>query len=107
WIETIEFSVDLLLEVAGVGRQPDRATIPLGPKAGGSDVAERLTHSGSSLGQHDLRFPLPLSRRKGRANGRGIVGLLWACFGIGPQDLREPRSCRHGIHREMARRRFG
>src|SRR5690606_32324577 len=49
-IETIEFAVDLLLEVAGVGRQPDRATIPLGPKAGGSDVAERLTPSGSSLG---------------------------------------------------------
>src|SRR3546814_7552604 len=61
--------VDLALQVAGVGGDPDRGIVALGPEAGRGQVAERLAGAGARLGQHHARLALVLAR--GEGGGRG------------------------------------
>ena len=51
-IEPVEFAGDLALQVAGIGRDPDRALVLLGPQAGRRDIAEGLADAGAGLGEH-------------------------------------------------------
>ena len=51
-IEPVEFAGDLALQVAGIGRDPHRALVLLGPQAGRRDIAEGLADPGAGLGQH-------------------------------------------------------
>lgn len=60
-VEAAEFLLDLALEVAGVGADPDGAVILFGPEAGGGDVAECLACAGSGFGEDDIGEPM-LSR---------------------------------------------
>ena len=63
-VEPVELAGDLALQVAGVGRDPHRALVLLGPQAGRRDIAERLADAGAGLGEHRLR------RRAARAARR-------------------------------------
>ena len=74
-MQPVEFVVDLALQVARVGRDPDRGAVLLGPQAGGRDIAQGLADAGAGLDQHDMGFAFLLARRKGCAGGRGIVAL--------------------------------
>ena len=86
-IEPVELAVDLMLQIAGIGADPDRAVIALGPEARGRDIAQRLAHAGAGLGQDELRLALAQPRREGRGDRRGIIGLLRARLGAFAQQL--------------------
>ena len=74
-VQPVELVVDLALQVAGVGSDPDRGAVLLGPQAGRRDIAQRLADAGAGLDQHDVGLALLLARREGLARGRGIVAL--------------------------------
>ncbi|UZO97950.1 Hypothetical protein RMHFA_05761 [Roseomonas mucosa] len=88
-VEAGEFAVDLTLEVAGVGGDPDRGAVALGPERGGGDIAQGLARAGAGLGQHDMRGAGHFPRREGQGSGGGEIRLGGALLGIGPEDLGE------------------
>ncbi len=65
-----EFGVDLPLQVLGVGADPHRAMVALGPEQGGGDVAQGLAGAGAGLGEHQPRAAALLARVEGLP-GRG------------------------------------
>ncbi|MNN31402.1 hypothetical protein D3C81_1450900 [compost metagenome] len=69
------FAVDLALQGAGVGRDPGRPRIALGPQAGGGQIAESLAGAGARLGQQDTRAALLVAGRKGVGGLGGVVRL--------------------------------
>ncbi len=52
----IQFPVELPLQIAGIGADPDRATILLRPQRRRRDVAERLADTGAGLGENQARL---------------------------------------------------
>ncbi|MNJ49203.1 hypothetical protein D3C77_444220 [compost metagenome] len=68
-------AVDLALQGAGIGRDPRRPGVALGPQAGGRQIAQGLARSGAGLGQQDARAPLLVARREGVSRLGRIVGL--------------------------------
>jgi len=75
-IEPVQLAVDLGLQVAGEGRDPDRAAVALGPEAGRRQIAQRLADAGPGLGQHQIGLVRRLFRREGGADRRGVIRLL-------------------------------
>ena len=69
-IEPVEFAVDLALQVARVGRQPDRALVLLGPQAGRRDIAQGFPDAGPGLGEHRARRVGVLARARRRRRRR-------------------------------------
>ncbi|MNK72777.1 hypothetical protein D3C87_922610 [compost metagenome] len=69
------FAVDLALQGAGIGRDPGRARIALGPQAGGGQIAQGLAGAGAGLGQQDARAALLVAGGKGVGGLGGVVGL--------------------------------
>ena len=88
-IEPVELAGDLVLEVAGEGRDPHRALVLLGPDARGRDIAQGLADPGAGLGEDDLRLALALARAEGGADRGGVVRLLRPRLGARAQELRE------------------
>ena len=76
----LALAVDLALEGAGVGRDPGRALVPLGPERGGGEIAEGLAGAGAGLGEKHAGAALLVSRREGEGGLGGIVGLGRAGF---------------------------
>ena len=85
-----QFAVDLALQMAGEGADPDRALVALGPQAGRRDITQRLAGAGAGLRQHQMRIAALLAWGEGLGGGPGIVGLPGPLLGLRPQDLRQP-----------------
>ena len=104
-IELVEFAVDLALEVLAVGRKPNGPFVLVGPDAGGRDIAQRLAHPRSRLGQHhERRVPAP-ARREGERGGRGVVGLLRPRLRARAEQRGQPRARFVRRHRVVPRLR--
>jgi len=88
--QPVELAVDLVLEVAGVGRDPDGRLVRLRPEACRGEVAERLTDPGAGLGHHHMRLAGPFARLEGARGGRGVIGLARPVLGLRAQHVREP-----------------
>ena len=86
-----QLGVDLALQVAGEGADPDAAVVLLGPQAGGREVAERLAGAGAGLGQHQMRIAAGLARREGGRGGAGVVRLARPLLGVRAEHRGEPR----------------
>jgi hypothetical protein len=86
-VEPAQLVVDLVLQVAGVGGDPDRALVLLGPEAGRGDVAQGLAHPGAGLGQDQDGAVVPVAGLEGLGQGRGVVGLLRARLGVVAQQI--------------------
>ena len=99
-----KLAVDLALQMAGEGADPDGAPVAFGPQAGRRDIAERLAGAGSRFRQHQMRIAAVLARREGRRGGAGVVGLPWPLFGIGPKNRGQARP-RLGLADRKGRRR--
>ena len=106
-IEPVELAVDLTLQVAGVGADPDRRLVLLGPERGRRDIAQRLAGAGAGLGQHRARHARHLAWRKGHRRRRGIVGLGGTFLGGRAQHLGQARAGLGRIDRLAAGGRFG
>ncbi len=106
-IEPVELAGNLALQVAGVGRDPHRALVLLGPQAGRGDVAERLADPGAGLGEHRLRRVRPLARREGGGDRGGVIGLLRPRLGALAEQRGEPAAGILGRHWCVAGRRRG
>ena len=91
-----------MLQIAGIGRDPDRAAILLRPDAGRGDIAQRLADAGAGLGQHQGGRILLLARGKGGADGGGVIGLAGPRLRFPAQQFRQPGARLGGIDREMA-----
>ena len=102
-VEPVELLVDLALEVAREGGEPDRALVALGPEACRRDVAEGLADPGACFGQHHVGFLLRLDGVEGGAGGRGVVRLLGPGLGALAQQVREALSCGCRCDRVVAR----
>ena len=68
--------IDLVLEVAGIGRHPNRCMIALGPDCGRSKIAERLSYPGAGFGNDRVRAVGAFAGGKSRRNGAGEIRLL-------------------------------
>ena len=99
-----QLGVDLALQMAGEGADPDGAVVLLRPQAGGREIAERLAGAGAGLGQHQMRIAAGLARREGGGGGAGVVGLARPLLGVRSQHRGEPRP-RLGLRHRMRRRR--
>ena len=99
------FARDLALQGAGIGRDPDRRAIGLGPERGGGQIGKRLANPGSGLGQHHARLTLALARLKGKGRFCGIIGLGWPSLiqTRSCQELSQPRARRLWTDRLIAR----
>ena len=109
-MQPIELIVDLALQVARVGRDPDRRAVLLRPQAGGRHVTQCLADAGAGLDQHDIGLVLLQARREGLGRGGGIVALRRPRFGqvgTGRDHLREPQPRLARIDRLAAGRRGG
>ena len=80
--QALQFAVDLALQVAGEGADPDGAFVLFRPDAGGREVAEGLAGASAGLGQHHMRIAADLPRREGGGGGAGVVALAGALFGV-------------------------
>ena len=74
-VEAGELLVDLALEVARVGGDPDRGAVALRPEAGGRDVAQRLAGAGAGLREDEGGLALHLARGEGEGGRGGVVRL--------------------------------
>jgi hypothetical protein len=66
-------ALDLALERAGVGGDPDGGAVGLGPERGGREVTEGLADPGAGLGQHHPRLAFTVAGLFGLGN-RGVDG---------------------------------
>ncbi len=80
-----QFGIQLPLQIAGVGADPDRGAVALGPEAGRGDIAQRLAGAGAGFGQHQIGQIHLAPWREGHRRGRGVVGLARALLGAGAQ----------------------
>ena len=103
-VEPVELPVDLALQVAGEGGEPDRALVALRPEARRRDVAEGLADAGAGLRQHHAGMLLLVHGVEGGARSRGVVGLLGPGLGGVAEQQREPLPRRGGRHRVVSRR---
>ena len=106
-IEPVEFAVDLVLQVAREGREPDRAAVLLRPQAGRRDVADGLAHAGARFGEHDIRRVLGEARHEGARRRRRVVRLFGALFGLLRHQGGQSGARFVGRDRPVARRRLG
>ncbi len=83
-------AVDLVLQVARVGRDPHGPVILLGPQARRREIAQRLADAGAGFREHDGGAVLACPRRERRRQGGGVVGLARPRFGVGAQQVGEP-----------------
>ena len=109
-VQAVELVVDLALQVAGVGGDPHRRAVLLGPQRGRRDIAQGLADAGAGLDQHDVGLVLLLARREGLAGGRGIVALgrpRLGHVGAGRDHLRQAQARLARLDRLAAGRRGG
>ena len=85
-----QLAVDLPLQVAGIGRDPDGGAVALRPETGRRDVAQSLADPGAGLSQNDVRLPFDLPRFEGGGQGAGVVGLLRPRLRVLAEQLAEP-----------------
>ena len=104
-------ALDLALQGAGVGRDPHRRPIGLGPQAGRRQIGQGLADAGAGLGQHHARLALALARLEGEGGLGGVFALGRACLvqahaaqHVGEAPLRALRRDRLGAR--LARRRL-
>jgi hypothetical protein len=74
-VDRAGLALDLALEGAGVGGDPDGRAVGLGPQGGGREVAQGLADPGAGLGQHHIGFALAVARREDEGGFGGVVGL--------------------------------
>ncbi len=79
--QPVHLVVDLALQVARVGGDPDRRAVLLRPQRGGRDIAQRLADAGAGLDQHDLGLVLDFSWGKRFGCRRRVIALRGACLG--------------------------
>ncbi len=75
------FLLDLALQVAGEGGDPDRTLVLLGPEAGGGEVAERFARAGAGFREDDMGVAGGHARFEGGGSGGGEIGLGRALLG--------------------------
>ena len=90
-VQAVELAVDLVLQVAGEGREPDRGLVLFGPEAGGRDVAQGLADAGAGLGEDQVGRAGLGARGEGLTDRRGVVRLLRARLGLGAEKLGQAR----------------
>ncbi len=98
-------AVELALQVAGIGAQPDAALRRFGPADRRRQIAERLADAGAGLGQHDMRLAIGATRLEGLHPGFGISALAAAHRVRRADDPRQPVGRRRRIdhHRRRCR----
>ena len=109
-MQAVELVVDLALQVAGVGGDPDRRAVLLRPQRGRRDIAQGLADAGAGLDQHHVGLVLLLARREGLAGGRCVVALgrpRLGHVGAGRDHLRQAQARLARLDRLAARRRRG
>ena len=109
-VQAVELVVDLALQVAGVGGDPDRRAVPLRPQRGRRHVAQGLADAGAGFDQHDVGLVLLLARREGLARRRCVVALGRPRLGhVGPggDQLGEAQASLARLDGLAARRRRG
>ena len=92
-VEGVALALDLALEGAGIGGDPDGRTVGLGPERGRGEVAQGLTDAGASLSQHHARLAFPFAGLEGESGFGGEFCLGRAGFvqSGGGQELRQAR----------------
>jgi len=80
--EARELVVDLALQVAGIGGDPDGGLVALRPERGRRQVAQGLAGARAGLGQDHLRLVLPGAGGEGGSRRGGVVGLLRPRLGL-------------------------
>ena len=88
-VEPVELGVDLALQIAGERADPDRTAVPFRPQARRCDVADRLAHAGTGLGDRDGRSILAIARDECRRQRGGEIRLTRTVFGSGTEQVRE------------------
>ena len=109
-VQPVELVVDLALQVAGVGGDPDRRAVLLGPQARRRDIAQGLADARAGLDQHDVGLVLALARREGLGGGRGVVALCrprLGDVGAGRDHLGQPQARLARLDRMAGGRRRG
>ena len=104
-IQPRQLTIDLPLQMAGIGGDPHRRLVALRPKTGRRNIAERLAGAGAGLGKHHMRAPPRLPRCKGSSGGGGIIGLPRPLFRPRPQHRRQPGAYLSGADRQRRGRR--
>ena len=102
--QAFQFAVDLALQMAGEGADPDRALVLLRPDAGRRQVAQRLAGAGAGLDQHQMRIAADFPRRERGGGGAGIIALARPLFGMRTQHGGQPQP-RLGFGDRMGGRR--
>ena len=87
--QAVGLLVDLPLQGAGVGRDPDRALVLARPDCGGGEVAEGLAHSRAGFGEYHVGGLALLAGVEGLAHGRGKVGLRRAFLDIATTEAEQ------------------
>ena len=82
WDQAFQLVVDLALQVAGEGADPDGAFVFLRPDAGGREVAQRLAGAGAGFHQDHVGVAADFAWREGSGGGAGVVALAGALFGV-------------------------
>ena len=106
-IGAVELAVDLPLQGAGVGAEPDRRPVLPRPDARGGDVADRLADAGAGLGEHHLGLPRPFARSEGMGDGGHVGELLRPRLRRRAQKLDQPGAGLDRLHRPAVRGRVG
>ena len=101
------FLLDLALQMAGIGGDPDRALVLLRPEAGGGEIAQGFAGAGAGFGQDEMRVALGHARLEGGGGGGGEIGLGGALLGAGAEQGGEPRAGLGGGDGEGGGRRAG
>ena len=99
--QPVELAVDLVLEVAGKGRDPHGRFVLLRPEARRRQVAERLADPGAGLRDHHMRLARPLAGLERRRDRRGVVRLPGPVLGIRTQHVRKPPAGLLRLHRPV------
>ena len=68
-------ALDLTLQGAGIGGDPDAGAIGLGPERGRGQISQRLARPRSRLGQHHLGLATPRAGLEGMGRLSGEISL--------------------------------
>ena len=103
----VEFGIDLALQIAGEGADPDRAPVLFGPYTSRGEIAQRLSNSGPGFGQQDVGFALNFAWRERGRDRRGVIALLGTRFRVRSQQFGEAGARLERFDRDVPGRRFG
>ena len=103
-----QFAVDLALQVAGVGGDPDTAAAAFAPQGGGDQIAHGLADAGAGLCQNGVGLTADIPWGEGGGDGGGIIALRRAGFRCRAKAFGKPAANLVGVEdNRVGRRRRG